>query len=380
MTTPAFPCDLPSILQRINQIDPIRYGKNRNYIDGNVSYLSPYISRGVISTKQILDHLIESGFKLYEIESFVKELAWRDYFQRLWQEKDIEKDIKFPQPDVEQSELPRCIAEAQTGILGIDQSIQTLYDTGYMHNHCRMYVSSLACNIARSYWQIPARWMYYHLLDGDWASNVCSWQWVSASNSNKKYYANQENISKFTGIQQSGTFLDKSYEELERMPPPYPLKDTIEPSLKPYLPASDAIEINPDLPTFIYTYYNLDPFWNAETKGNRILLLEPSHFKAYPVSRKCIDFALDVGKNIANLTIFSGEWHELAELINPATAYYKEHPFNRHFKGNLESRSWMVPEITGYYPSFFAYWKRIEPYLKKQFTANEGSKKTAFTQ
>ena len=35
--------------------------------------------------------------------------------------------------------------------------------------------------------------MYYHLLDGDWASNALSWQWVAGSNASKKYYANQAN-------------------------------------------------------------------------------------------------------------------------------------------------------------------------------------------
>ena len=42
-----FPTSYSEILQRIRNIDPIRYGKTRNYINGNVSYLSPYISRGV---------------------------------------------------------------------------------------------------------------------------------------------------------------------------------------------------------------------------------------------------------------------------------------------------------------------------------------------
>jgi len=31
-----------------------------------------------------------------------------------------------------------------------------------------------------------------HLLDGDAASNVCSWQWVAGTFSSKKYFCNQE--------------------------------------------------------------------------------------------------------------------------------------------------------------------------------------------
>lgn len=378
MSIPSFPTDLPSILERIQQVDPVLYGKTRNYTEGKVTYLSPYISRGVISTKQVLDEVISHGFQLHAIEAFVKELAWRDYFQRVWQEKEIDRDIKSPQFQVNQAKISKAIVEAQTGILGIDQAIRDLYQTGYMHNHCRMYVASLACNIARSYWKIPAQWMYYHLLDGDWASNACSWQWVAATNSSKKYYANQENISKYTGIHQTGSYLDKSYDDLSILPPPQELQETMVPALNPALPTRAILDLNTELPTFLYTYYNLDPTWHAQTNANRILLLEPSHFKKYPVSTACIEFALALGKNIPQLQVFVGEWTELQPALGNSKVYYKEHPFSRHLSGIEESRTWMVPEIKGYFPSFFAYWKKIEPHLKDQFSNYAGRKKTAF--
>ena len=47
--------DYSEILKKIDLIDPINYSRNRNFIDGSVSKLSPYISRGVISTKIIFD-------------------------------------------------------------------------------------------------------------------------------------------------------------------------------------------------------------------------------------------------------------------------------------------------------------------------------------
>jgi deoxyribodipyrimidine photo-lyase len=98
--------------------------------------------------------------------------------------------------------------------------VEELKQTGYMHNHLRMYVAAIACNIGHSHWHLPARWMYYHLLDADWASNALSWQWVAGSFSSKKYYANQENINKYCHTQQRNTFLDVSYEAYETMPTP----------------------------------------------------------------------------------------------------------------------------------------------------------------
>ena len=54
-----FPTTYSEILQRIRHVDPIRYGTNRNFVNGAVSYLSPYISRGVVSTKFVFTEIDE---------------------------------------------------------------------------------------------------------------------------------------------------------------------------------------------------------------------------------------------------------------------------------------------------------------------------------
>ena len=113
---PGFATDYTTILERIDAIDPLKYGKTRNFVDGDVSYLSPYISRGVISTKQVLDHVMAKGYKIPQIESFVKELCWRDYFQRVGQVKNLNDDIKHPQEPVNNHSISSAILEARTGI------------------------------------------------------------------------------------------------------------------------------------------------------------------------------------------------------------------------------------------------------------------------
>ena len=42
------------IAQLLENIDVSLYAKNRNFIDGSVTKLSPYISRGILSTKEVL--------------------------------------------------------------------------------------------------------------------------------------------------------------------------------------------------------------------------------------------------------------------------------------------------------------------------------------
>jgi deoxyribodipyrimidine photo-lyase len=362
-----FTTDYASILKQIDRIDPIKYGKTRNYINGAVTYLSPYISRGVISTKQILQSVVGKGFTINSIEIFIKELCWRDYFQRVGQEKDLNEDIKQAQFRISNNEIPINVINGTTGIEGIDNAINTLKEKGYMHNHCRMYTASIVCNIAQSHWKQPAQWMYYHLLDGDFASNICSWQWVAAANSNKKYYANQENINKFTFTNQQNSFLDTTYEILEHLSIPKELVETStfnEPTL---LPDAESISFDSTLPTFIYNYYNLDPLWHQTEKGNRILLLEPDHFKAYPISHKCVEFMLALSRNIPDLQVYIGSFKSFTEQFNCNTIYFKEHPFNTGYIGIEESRDWISPAITGYYPSFFAYWNKMEKQIKENY-------------
>ena len=365
-----FPTKYSEILERIQEIDPIKYGQTRNHLDGAVTYLSPYISRGVISTKMVLDSVLSKGYPIEEIESFVKELSWRDYFQRLGQVRNLDNEIKFPQSEVENLQMPISVIHAETGIHVIDHAIQDLYANGYMHNHMRMYTAALVTNIGKSHWLLPSKWMYFHLLDGDWASNRCSWQWVCGANSNKKYFANQENINRFTSTQQQGTVLDLPYESLPPKKIPKELIETSQMNLETELPNPVEIQSNSSLPTFVYNYYNLDPNWHKDEVGNRILLLDPSFFAEHPVSSNCINFMFELGKNIENLQIFVGTFSELKEKYLLNQMHFKEHPLNHGYVGVEEPRDWISIAVTGYYPSFFAYWKL----LNKELIAKQISK------
>ncbi len=350
------------ILEQIDAIDPIRYAKTRNFADGAVTRLSPFISRGVISTRRILQHVLQRNYPFNAIEKFVQELAWRDYWQQVWIAKGdaINTDLKRPQPDVLNHQMPTAIEDAHTGIEAIDAGITELYTSGYMHNHMRMYTAALACNNAKSHWRLPAQWMYYHLLDGDWASNALSWQWVAGSNANKKYIANQTNINKYFYSQQQGSFLDLDYAELAKAPVPQVLKQTSEPKLTVDLPGNSAkVLIDPDLPTLVYNYYNLDPTWRESEPANRVLLLEPSVFNQYPVSKHCIEFVLKLAQNIPGVQILVAEFSDLHQQAHPGPIVFKEHPLNNHYRGTMDERDWMFT-VTGYYPSFFAFWKRCK--------------------
>ena len=364
-----FSTDYQSILDQIDQIDPVGYGKTRNFIDGAVTKLSPYISRGVLSTKQVFQSILDRGFHPNKVEKFIQELAWRDYWQQVWIDKknEINQDLRREQPNVHNHEMPEALVKATTGVNAIDLAIEDFYETGYLLNHIRMYVASIACNIGGSHWREPAKWMYYHLLDGDWASNALSWQWVSGANAGKEYYANQQNINKYCYSRQKGTFMDVEYEAFDGMEIPEALQKTIIPELKTVLPERAEINLDPTLPTLIYNWYNLDPKWHEGEDANRILLLEPSVFEQYPISEKSVAFMLNLSKNIDGIQVFVGEFSELQQVLDLGEVIYKEHPLN-NYQGTEEPRDWMF-SVTGYYRSFFAFWKKCQKELKYATTS-----------
>ncbi len=369
---PEFPTNYNLIIEKLQHINPVQYAKTRNFINGAVTYLSPYISRGVISIKQVQDNILARGYKPFQVEKFLQELAWREYYQRVWQVKAdfIWQDLKQQQPDTAHQLMVTALQDAATGIKTIDEQIKQLYITGYMHNHIRMYIAAIVCNMAKAHWLQPSKWLYYYLLDGDIASNNCSWQWVAGAFASKKYYCNQENINKYTHSYQQHTFLDQSYEAIAAMPIPDLLKATNNLTLQTTLPITPTPVIDTTKQTLIYNAYNVDPEWRKHENINRVLLLEPSHFNKFPVSKKVIDFIIGLSQNIKGIQVYCGELSALQSLykegkMNVSEAFIsKEHPAFVHYAGNKDSRDWIYPEVTGYYPSFFSFWKQCELYLK----------------
>jgi deoxyribodipyrimidine photo-lyase len=367
-----FPTDYSSILKRIHSIDPVKYASTRNFLSGQVTYLSPYLSRGVISVKQVMESLSHNGFSFLQSEKLIQELAWREYYQRVWQVKkeEIWDDLKSAQADVHHELMLSALQNNATSIQVIDQQIENLKVSGYVHNHIRMYLASIVCNIGKAHWKTPAKWLYYYLLDGDIASNNCSWQWVAGSFSAKKYYCNQENINKYTNTNQINTFLDTTYELITQLAIPDTLTDTCTLQLTTSLPLTTFPLIDVTKPTLIYNAYNLDPNWRANEDANRILLLEPNHFNKYPVSENVLNFILNLSNNIPNIQIHSGEVHSISAIYDKqgldANTFIisKEHPAFEYYPGIKDQREWMFPQVTGYYPSFFNYWKKCSSYLQ----------------
>lgn len=193
-------------LERMEGIDPVAYARTRNFLDGAVTGLSPYIRHGVLTLAGVWRHACELlGERRERAAKFASELAWRDYWQRLyaewgdgvWQDREAYKTGH--DAGAYAGELPGEIADGRTGLACMDAFATELRRTGYLHNHARMWVAAYVVHWRQVRWQAGARWFLTHLLDGDAASNNLSWQWVASTFSHKPYFFNRENLEKYTG-------------------------------------------------------------------------------------------------------------------------------------------------------------------------------------
>lgn len=357
-----------SVLEKIEKFEIHDYAKTRNFHNGHVSMLSPYLSRGLITVSFLIDFFSKKGLRYNQIYKFLQELAWREYFQTNWFLRKEDINLDKNQVSKNYNEIPLAIVNHSTGINAIDQAIKNLYEFGYMHNHMRMYVSSIVCNISGSHWLYASKWMYYHLLDADWGSNSQNWQWISGTSRAKKYFANQENINKYFGTSQRNTFLDISYDYLDKVDEPAQLREKSKIELKTNLDyiESDFICLNPNIDTAIYNFYNLDVNWRQEKDYNRILLIDTDFFSKYPISNESLQFFINLSKNISGLKIFVGTFEEMITKHKPKRLFYKEHPTNVNYYGNEDKRESYFTQDT-IYPSFFKFWNANQKNIKELF-------------
>ncbi|MBX7450867.1 hypothetical protein GR927_23040 [Mycolicibacterium sp. 3033] len=354
----SFAVSRADVLDRVSAIDAGRYARTRNFTDGGTQ-ISPYLTRGLVTLPEVRDMVLER-FTRSQAYKFVFELAWREYWQREWTflGDRIFGDVKHPQHPVSSRRMPRAVLDAEIGVAALDAAVRGLYDTGYMHNHERMWLAGLTCNIGRTHWWEPARWLYYHLLDGDPASNSLSWQWVAGTNSHKKYMPAQQNINKYSQMRQHGTIIDHGYGALAEMAVPDVLIERADLDLSWSAPPSDAVVIDPAKPTLLYHSFWLNAAWRGDVDANRIVLMEPSWFARFPVSPKVTGYLLRCAREIPGAQVVVAEFDDL-DLGDDVT--FMRHPSVPHWRGTADEMPQMFPNVPEKsYASFTSFWKQCE--------------------
>jgi deoxyribodipyrimidine photo-lyase len=188
------------------------YSSGRNHDRGpgqhnSVSQLSPYLRRRLVTEEEVVTAAVESH-GLEGAEKFVQEVFWRSYFKGWLERRPVIWDLYR---DGLQDDLSRLRADAalrekldralagDTGVECFDFWVRELVETGYLHNHARMWFASIWIFTLRLPWRLGADFFLRNLIDGDPASNTLSWRWVAGLHTRgKTYRAEAWNIARFT--------------------------------------------------------------------------------------------------------------------------------------------------------------------------------------
>ncbi|MGU3408804.1 FAD-binding domain-containing protein [Microbacterium sp. M1A1_1b] len=206
------------------------YRRDRNHDLGpartNVSGLSPYIRHRLITEHEVVDAVL-ARHSLSAADKFVQEVFWRTYWKGwLEQRPEVWRRYRAEVRDLLAADPPDGYADAVAGRSGIDAMdawVRELVDTGYLHNHVRMWFASIWVFTLGLPWQLGADFFLRHLLDGDAASNTLSWRWVAGlQTKGKTYLASTSNIAQYTDGRFSPSGLATTARALDEEPFPPP--------------------------------------------------------------------------------------------------------------------------------------------------------------
>lgn len=175
-----------------------RYSRDRNHVVSgheNVSCLSAAIRHRLITEWEVAAAPLKK-YAVSTVEKFTQEVYWRSYWKgwlslrpQVWTEylEGIQDH-----PDAEAIRLGKGPVAVMNGFA------RELVETGYLHNHARMWFAAYWVHVARLPWQLGAKFFQDHLLDFDPASNTLSWRWVAGLQTpGKTYLPRRTNIEKY---------------------------------------------------------------------------------------------------------------------------------------------------------------------------------------
>jgi deoxyribodipyrimidine photo-lyase len=360
-------------LTKLNNVDAVAYSRNRNFLNGAVTHLSPYLRHGCLTLNETFA-TIKSKFGS-TAENMLMQLAWRDYWRQVWATRGnaIYSEMEPPKVTLGYAPLTEAVKQGKTGLPCMDAFVDDLLTSGYVHNHARMWLASYIVHHLKIDWREAADWFEAHLLDGDIASNHLSWQWVASTFSSKPYYFNKENLARYTGEKYcagctANCPFDASYEALQARLFTQPASaDAKQYPLHPVM--MKTATMHKAVAVFVHDEM-LSPNNSVLNQPfPKIFVFDPQLHGEWPLNR--LQFVMDCLSEMMNVEVWVGDTYEVllqrsvGELITQATP-------------NLKIREMLTPFLTKWQPvdklvdvemsdkrlqRFSRYWDKAGPLL-----------------
>jgi deoxyribodipyrimidine photo-lyase len=170
-----------------------------------VSRLSAHLRHRLVTEAEVIGCAL-AAHGPHDAAKFVDEVIWRSYFKgwlelrpAVWRSYVAGVVTDAANLGTADRLLLDRVLQAQSGIACMDAWVQELTETGYLHNHARMWFASIWVFSLGLPWRLGADFFLRHLVDGDPASNTLGWRWVAGLHTpGKTYHAEASNIATFT--------------------------------------------------------------------------------------------------------------------------------------------------------------------------------------
>lgn len=173
------------------------YDTQRDHLAADqTSRLSPHLHFGEISPRTIWHRLANranTGAQAASIESFLRQIAWREFAHSLLVHfpHTTDRPLRPEFANFAWNQDPDALhswQEGRTGYPAVDAGMRQLRATGWMHNRARLIVGSFLVKDLRINWLEGARWFWDTLVDADLANNTLGWQWVAGTGADAAPY------------------------------------------------------------------------------------------------------------------------------------------------------------------------------------------------
>jgi len=194
------------------------------------SMLSPHLAWGEISTAQLVRELCPDGQPpgAAMVNSFVRELAWREFSWHLLYHFPHMPEQPLQQPFADFPWRADCAHDlrrwqrGQTGIPIVDAGMRQLWQHGWMHNRVRMLVASFLTKNLLISWQSGEHWFWDTLVDADLGNNSQGWQWTAGCGADAAPYFRVFNpVTQGQRFDPDGDYVRCFVPELSELPKQY---------------------------------------------------------------------------------------------------------------------------------------------------------------
>ncbi|SDN18385.1 cryptochrome/photolyase family protein [Alkalicoccus daliensis] len=190
------------------------------------SRLSPYLRTGSLSARRVFQAADSAREKQAAKgpETFIKELAWRDFYNMIFHQFPEVETKEFQEKYRELSwredeDLLQKWKEGRTGFPIVDAGMRQLNKVGWMHNRLRMITASFLTKDYQMDWRIGEAYFREKLIDHDPASNSGGWQWSSSVGTDAApYFRVFSPVRQGARFDPEGAFVKKYVPELKEVP------------------------------------------------------------------------------------------------------------------------------------------------------------------